>query len=103
MSGRIVVDPNVGLRLMLGQDRADGNGMSAGLLEVFDLDVEMHHHLLVFGVCRPRRADVGVLKLECEADTTVGIGQRDPLRFVGSDLPPEQSGVETGQLPRQAR
>ncbi len=78
--------------------------MGAGLLEVFDLDVEMHHHLLVFGVGRPRRADIGVLKLEGEADTTtVGIGQRDPLRFVGPDLPPEQSGVETGQLPRVGR
>jgi hypothetical protein len=79
VSGRIVVNPNVALRLMLGQDRADGDGMRAGLLEVLDLDVEMHHHLLVFGVGRPRRADVGVLKLEGEADTTVLICQPSNL------------------------
>ena len=28
VSGRIVVDPNVALRLMLGQDRADGDGVA---------------------------------------------------------------------------
>jgi hypothetical protein len=72
VSGRIVVNPNVALRLMLGQDRADGDGVGAGLLEVIDLDVEMHHHLLVFGVGRPRRADIGLLELECEADPTLG-------------------------------
>src|SRR5215218_11087542 len=100
VSGRIVVNPNVALRLMLGQDRADGYGMGTGIFEVFDLDVEMHHHLLVIGVGRPRRADIGVLKLEGEADTTVGIAQRDPLRFVGPDLPSEQSLIKAFQLPR---
>ena len=45
--GRVQVDPHMFLRLEICQYGAGLYRVLPGLLEIVDLDVEVHHHLLV--------------------------------------------------------
>jgi hypothetical protein len=45
--------------------------VGSGSVEIVDLDVQVHHHLLVTPAGRPDRRDVGRLLLKRQADVAV--------------------------------
>src|SRR5262249_53890602 len=97
--GGIEVYPYVLLRLKISERRAGGDRVRAGLLEVIDLDIQMHHHLLVARAGRPHRADVAAFGLERKTDSAIMSTERLPSGFVGPGLPAEQPAVEVRELP----
>ena len=88
MPCRIQVDPHIILRLEVRQHGARRDRLLPGFLKIVDLDIQVHHHLLVLRVGGPRRPDVVILKLETEGYPTIGIGQGDPGWFIGRTLQP---------------
>ena len=98
MTGRVDEHPDVGLRLVLGDAGAEGDGVRGRLLEVVDQEVEVQHHLLVTGSARPPRRHVRRLAGERQGRATRGGLQCHPVRLVGADRSAEQADVEVGEL-----
>src|SRR6201982_2011883 len=95
MSRGIKADPHVLLRLESGQRRTLRYRVRDARLEVVDLDLQVHHHLLVAGA---GRADVTWLGLEAQRPASCLVtGARlnhDPARFFRARRPAEQAPVE---------
>ena len=103
MAGRVEQHPDVVLRLEAGER---GSGLDGGLhapLEVGHLDVEVQHHLLATGLRRPHRALVLRGGVHREVRDAVAGVQGHPVALVLDDPPPQQRGVEPGELARVGR
>ena len=71
MPGRVEVDLDVILRLVVGQHRSGRHCMRTGGAEVGHGDVEVHRHLLVARPGRPDRAHVLRLGLKRQAGSAL--------------------------------
>src|SRR5262245_14385649 len=99
MARRIKHYPYVGLRLERCELRTCLHRMSYRLLEVVDLEIDVHHHQRLPRLARPHRSDVVALRLERQVVASVlGWGEGHPLRRVVEDGPAEQPFVEAGEL-----
>ncbi len=58
MAGRVEVDPDVVLRLVVGERRAGRDRVRVGHLQILDLNVQARHHLLIPRTSRPHRAHI---------------------------------------------
>ena len=63
-------------------------------LEVVDLDLQVHHHLLVARACLPHRARVALLGLEVQALAAVRRPQDHPAGFFRAGRPAKEAAVE---------
>ena len=98
MSRGIEADPHVLLWLESGQRRALRYRVRDARLEVVDLDLQVHHHLLVTGSGWPDGTDKTRLGLEAQRPATCLVtGARldhDPAGLFRACRPAEQAPVE---------
>jgi hypothetical protein len=99
----VQADAHVVLGLEVGQRRALGHRVLHRGRQVVDLDLQVHHHLLVARAGRPGRADVARLGLEVQRVSAVRRAQDDPARFLDPRGPAQQPPVEAGQRVRVGR
>src|SRR5271166_3462444 len=94
MPRRVDADPHVVLRLEVRERRARLDRVRDALLDVVDLDLQVHHHLLVARAGRPDGAHVPLLGLEVQRVTAARRLEDDPAGSFRASRPAEQSAVE---------
>jgi 6-phosphogluconate dehydrogenase (decarboxylating) len=94
MPGRIEADSHVVLGLELRERGALGDRVRRGLFQVIDLDLQVHHHLLVAGRGRPDRGRVLGFGLEVQRQAAAGRPEDHPVGLLDSRGPAEQPPVE---------
>jgi hypothetical protein len=97
MPGRVEADPYIVLGLELGERRALGDRVADARRQVVDLDLQVHHHLLVVRAGGPDGPDVPRFGLEVQALPAARRPQYHPAGFFGAGRPAEEPTVEVGE------
>jgi hypothetical protein len=103
VAGRIQADPHVVLGLEVRQGSALGQRVRDPGLQVIDLDLQVHHHLLLSRAGRPDRADVARFGLEVQSVAAAGRAEDHPAGFLGSRRPAQQPAIEVRERVRVGR